>query len=58
VLSPEARAEWERWKEETRAREEGERGEGQHDTIGLIVRDAHGNIAAGKGKRERRKEID
>ncbi len=53
VLSPEARAEWERWKKEqqqaARAEEETEtgKGEGQHDTIGLIVRDAQGNLAAG-----------
>lgn len=46
VLSPEARAEWKRWKREQPSK--GEKGEGQHDTIGLIVRDAEGNIAAGK----------
>lgn len=55
MLSPEARAEWARWKEEQQAKatkaeaEAGtEKGEGQHDTIGLIVRDAEGNLAAGK----------
>jgi len=55
VLSPEARAEWERWKKEQQqaacAEEETEtetgKGEGQHDTIGLIVRDTQGNLAAG-----------
>lgn len=44
VLSPEARAEWERWKEEEQPKG---KGEGQHDTIGLIVRDAQGNLACG-----------
>lgn len=44
VLSPEARAEWERWKEEQQPKG---KGEGQHDTIGLIVRDAQGNLACG-----------
>ena len=57
VLSPEARAEWEGWKQARQEQqqqqqsqpsvEEEEKGEGQHDTIGLIVRDARGNLAAG-----------